>query len=52
MNRTNRDIFRKRPLLSLLLALVLSLIPRAGQAAEFVLLYANDNQGEIEPCGS
>jgi hypothetical protein len=51
MNKKNRDAWRKGLMLPLLLALVLSLIPLAGQATEFVLLYSNDNHGEIEPCG-
>lgn len=51
MNRKNRNNWRKRLLLSLLLALPLYLVPLAGQATEFVLLYSNDNHGEIGPCG-
>jgi hypothetical protein len=51
MNRKNRDAWRKRILPPLLLAIVISLVPLTGQATEFVLLYSNDNHGEIEPCG-
>ena len=38
-----------RQLLILTLALVLA--PLAARATPFVLLYSNDNVGEIEPCG-
>jgi hypothetical protein len=35
-----------------LLPLFLLLLPALpGQASQFVLLYSNDNLGEIEPCG-
>ncbi|MHB8788747.1 MAG: hypothetical protein ACYDBT_02575 [Desulfobulbaceae bacterium] len=51
MNRKNRDAKRRGLLLPLLLAIVLSLASKAGQAAEFVLLFSNDNHGELEPCG-
>lgn len=51
MNRKNRDAWHKGLPLPLLLALFLSFIPLAGQATEFILLFSNDNHGEIEPCG-
>lgn len=50
MNRKNSDR-RRKALLPLVLAFALSLSPLAGQATEFVLLFSNDNHGEIEPCG-
>ncbi|MFZ5798045.1 MAG: hypothetical protein ACYCYR_01245 [Desulfobulbaceae bacterium] len=37
--------------LLLVLALGISLCPLPGAATEFVLLFSNDNHGEIEPCG-
>lgn len=51
MNKKNHDTWHKKLLVPLSLAFVLSLFPLAGQATEFVLLYSNDNHGEIEPCG-
>lgn len=34
-----------------LLPLLLALLSLPAQASQFVLLYSNDNVGEIEPCG-
>ena len=51
MTRKNRDAKNRGLLLPLFLAIVISLAPAVGQAAEFVLLFSNDNHGEIEPCG-
>lgn len=34
-----------------LLPLLLTLLALPAQASQFVLLYSNDNIGEIEPCG-
>ena len=51
MNRKKSETRRPAPLLALLMALVLSLAPLPVLATEFVLLYSNDNVGEIEPCG-
>ena len=51
MNGKNPEPRRFPALLPLLLALVLGLAPLTARAAEFVLLYANDTVGELEPCG-
>jgi hypothetical protein len=52
MNKQNPETpLFSRHLLSLLLALVLALAPLTGRADEFVLLYSNDDHGEVDPCG-
>lgn len=51
MNRKTPDVRCRPRLLLLLTAIFLLLTPLRVQAAEFVLLYSNDNHGEIDPCG-
>lgn len=52
MNGKNPDILiTGRGILPLLLLLFIFLPAGAGHCAEFVLLFSNDNRGEIEPCG-
>ena len=51
MNRKKSETRPAATFLPLIMALVLSLAPLPVLATEFVLLYSNDNVGEIEPCG-
>lgn len=52
MNGKNPDTRTAgRGILPLLLLMITFLPAGAGYGAEFILLYANDNRGEIEPCG-